>query len=125
MVNGGDTFWIPDAGGGHLYVVLSEPHLDADHVILVSITSHKSYKDQACILETGFHPSITRRSCVDYRRALVYPVNRIEQLVTSRQIAPKEQIPSELLKCMRLAAPESRISLKNLKILTDQGLIEQ
>jgi hypothetical protein len=67
-MNAGDTLLI-DAPGttldSHLWIVISDPALDPQRVVLVNMTSHRADKDQACVLEMGDHPYVSHRTCIE------------------------------------------------------------
>lgn len=51
---------------GHTCVVVSDPQLDPEHVFLAVFSTFEPYKDDACLLNSGDHPSITHLTCVCY-----------------------------------------------------------
>jgi hypothetical protein len=53
------TTFLPDAGGSHLWVIISDPSIDPDHVLIVSLTTDRDYKDRLCVLDRGAHPLVT------------------------------------------------------------------
>src|SRR5438045_4027293 len=65
------TTFLPDAGGSHLWVVISDPRRDADNVLIVSLTTEKDYKDHSCVLDRGIHDMVRHKTCVNYRRAMI------------------------------------------------------
>jgi hypothetical protein len=51
-MDAGDTFRF---GLGHLYIVISDPHLDPESVVIVNMTTDRG-GDQSCVLLPGDHP---------------------------------------------------------------------
>jgi hypothetical protein len=59
----GDTFFL--AGGAadrHLRVVISEPAIDPERVLFVSMTSYDITKEDVCLLDVGDHPFVKHKS---------------------------------------------------------------
>ena len=61
----GDTFIRGDRDK-HLWVVLSDPKLDPEKVLLVNLTSLDCLKERVCILKVGDHPWVAHDTCVNY-----------------------------------------------------------
>jgi hypothetical protein len=64
----GDTLLIDDPGttlDSHLWIVISDPDVDPEHVVIVNLTSYRADKDQACVLDKGDHPYLSHRTCVE------------------------------------------------------------
>jgi hypothetical protein len=66
----GDTFFIKDRSvDTHLWVIISDTDKDPDRVVMVSLTTYESYKEDACLLDVGDHPRIVHKSCAFYKEA--------------------------------------------------------
>ena len=87
-VSAGDCFILPDMGGQHLCVVLTEFKGDPPAIILVNITSWKPYKDQTVVINVGDHPFIRAKSVVAYERAAILEEWRIELLLRMAKMQP-------------------------------------
>ncbi len=58
----GDTFFL--AGGAadrHLRVIISDPSIDPQRVLFVSMTSYDVSKEDACLLNVADHPFVQSR----------------------------------------------------------------
>lgn len=104
-MNVGDVFRLPDWAGGHINVVLE---ICADgSVITCNFTDCLTHSDWTCIVEVGEHPSITKKSAVNYRQAEYCEagtaVEALERLIESR----KQPLSPELLAKMRQGALDS------------------
>lgn len=63
----GDSF-LPPPPFNHLDVVISNPSLDG-RVVMVSFTTHTPNEEQLCIIESGEHPFVNRKTAVRYKDA--------------------------------------------------------
>ncbi len=53
----------------HLWIVISDPSLDAGNVLIVNVTDLNNHYDHSCILSPGEHSWLTKESCVAYQWA--------------------------------------------------------
>ena len=64
-MNAGDTFFVQQVGklyDSHLWMVLSDPGLNANQVLIVSLTTWGKDDDSACVLNVGDHPFVRQKS---------------------------------------------------------------
>ena len=77
----GDTFTLKDkAVDSHLWVILSDPAIDEDRVLFVSMTSYDITKENVCLLDVGDHPSIKHKTCIAYDFAKAAPLKNLISL---------------------------------------------
>ncbi len=76
----GDTF-IPEKYDHHLWVVLSDPMVDPEKVVLVNFTTHTVDEEQHCVLKKGDHPFIKHKTVVRYRDAKLVRASDLEVLL--------------------------------------------
>ncbi len=123
----GETFHIPQPGtslDSHLWVILSEPALDEDHILIVNFTTLRSDSDRACVLNAGEHPFVKHPTCVNYRGAKVVSRAQIDTLLQKGLLTNHAAVSSALLQRMREGAADSeRMTLEHADILIEQGLI--
>lgn len=128
MICQGDTFWIPSENNTfveHLYVVISDPLQDPDNVVMVSLTSRESWKDQSCIVYVEEHSALTHESCIDYRRAKIVKAEALERAVEQGKVWPRDRVSGAvLLKILKGASQTQNLPNDCDKILDEQGLIE-
>jgi hypothetical protein len=89
-MNAGDTLIIDEPGtrlDSHLWVVISDPAENPEEIVLVNFTTYRADKDQACIVERGDHPFISRRTCIEYRGAKTASARELQTLLDSGQIS--------------------------------------
>jgi hypothetical protein len=126
-MNAGDTLLI-DAPGttldSHLWIVISDPALDPQRVVLVNMTSHRADKDQACVLEMGDHPYVSHRTCIEYRRAKVVRDGDMEALLSAGKISKSAPCSPALLKRIRDGVAASWMRLEVVAILQEQKLVD-
>lgn len=126
-VRGGDTFLVEEPGtsyDSHLWIVLSDPNIDSDSVLIVNLTSWRADKDQACVLDAGDHPYVKHRSCVNYTGAKVVTAAHIERLLSVGKLVSHSPVDPGLLAKIRNSVLTSRMALGNVALVEEQGLIE-
>jgi hypothetical protein len=127
-VNAGDTLKAVQQVGAsidsHLWMVISDPAVDAEHVVIVNFTSWRQDKDQACIVEPSEHPFLHHRSCVNFAGAKTVRAADLNLLVQRGQLTPHVPLSPSLLDKIRESVPASRMPLDAANRLSDQGLIE-
>lgn len=131
MIAAGDVFWFPDElnqpdGRGHNYVVLSDPALYPDQVVVVNFGTGEDYKDDACVIEVPPDrnlPYLTHTSCVEYERACHFTVAQLEYLLKEKIIRQQQRLPPDLFEKVRHgAAVTDRLPMKYEMMLEDQSL---
>ena len=122
----GDTFFL--AGGAadrHLRVIISDPTINPDRVIFVSMTSYDVTKEEVCLLDVGDHPFVKHKTCIAYASAKEAGLQALLQLRDAGQLRPDIPVSSEILKRIRRGASLSKdIKLKYLELMLDQGLLD-
>ena len=93
----------------HLWVVVSDPHRFPEQVVIVSVTTLKEHKDQACPLKRGCHPCITHASCVAYNLAKVVSLAKLLECKDAGLLKLQEPVSSELLERIRNRAGDSTL----------------
>ena len=109
----------------HYWMIISDPQIDPDKVLLVSFTSFDRFNDQACVLNVGDHPVIVHKTTVEYPRAKVTTDSALESLRSAGRLdffAPLE--PQLLTKIRNGAMTSTRIQIEVAQILIDQGLVK-
>ena len=109
MLSRGDTF-VNNARGGlpsHLWIVLSDPALDPDQVVIVNVTTWKEYHDQTCILDAGDHPFLKHRSCVNYPEARLPEASQLRELIDTGLLSPHQSLDPNVLERVSRGALES------------------
>ena len=120
----GDVFRLAGVADIHTWVVISDPKIDANRVLIVNFTSWDTHEDQACILDVGDHPFITHRTCVNFPRARVASNADLDRLRVAGRIAMLSPLSVDLLKRLREGAMDStRLSLELGQLLIDQRLV--
>lgn len=124
----GDTLIIAEPGtslDSHLWIVISDPEVNPDKVVLVNFTKYRADKDQACIVERGDHPFLSQKTCVEYRGAKTVPAKALQDLLDGGQILPHSPVSPGLLEKIRAGVPASRMRTEQVLILVDQGFVDR
>ncbi len=117
----GDTFRF---GHGHLQVVISDPSLDREKVVIVNMTTDRG-KDPACILIPGDHPFVKHNTSIRYDKARIAADKEIEWLISTSAATREEAVCDAVLERIRRgAAVTAEIPFGCKQVLINQGLIE-
>ncbi len=121
----GDTFIIPlpeTSYDSHLWMLISDPS-QGDECVIVNFTSWRADKDQACVVEPGEHPYVSKRTCVNFKDAKRCKTGDLDKLVASKNLKNAAPLSVELLAKIRSAVSESRMNWDCVQLLIDQGLV--
>ena len=117
-MNVGDTFLRPARSTPierqHLWIVVTDPNGN-NEVLIVNLTSFKSWQDQTVILNKGEHPFITEPSCVFYREAEIVDNSKLDQAERMGAIAKRECCSKSLIDLIRsgvIASPQTKRVIK-------------
>lgn len=119
----GDLYLIPGFNKHH-WVIISEPSLDKNHLVVVMVASWKPHCDQICFLEVGDHQFIKHRTCVEYHAARIETEHGLERLKSERKLFLQSPVRSDVLKRIRDGAAEADMRNDCLDVLRSQGIIE-
>jgi hypothetical protein len=131
MIAAGNVFWFPDDqsqpnGQGHYYVVLSDPSLYPDQLLLVNFGSWEDYKDDACFLEVPPDrnlPYLRHTSCIEYDRAECFTLAGLEFLLKKRVIREVGALPPDIFEqVLKGAAITERLPMEYEILLEDQEI---
>src|SRR5205823_6097959 len=119
----GTTFLRAD-NDRHLWILISDPAVDPDQVLIVNLTSVDERKEKVCLLHPGDHPWIRHETCVNYADAVVTTVGKLRAAKDGGAIILQELLSAGVLQRIREAAMSStRISLDHADILINQRLV--
>jgi hypothetical protein len=114
----GDTFLRParstPSETQHLWIVLTDPNSE-NQVLIVNITSFKSWQDQTVMLNQGEHSFITQRSCVFYREAEIVDNSKLDEAEKRGAIAKRESCSQGVIDLVRsgvIASPQTKRVIK-------------
>jgi hypothetical protein len=123
----GDCFFNKNAPGlpSHPWVILSDPDIDSDNVLIVNLTDADEHDDKSCVLDQPDHPGVfTKRSCVAYRFSKVTSVARLKEAKKQGLLIWKKPISRDTLDKILLGAQETdELSNGKRELLRDQSLI--
>jgi hypothetical protein len=127
----GDAFLSSDPRiDEHLRIVISDPGVDPEHVVLVGLTSydrfqHEIYKDNSCLLNPGDHPWITHQTCVSYRDGTLVSEAVLNAAIAGGKLIPQEPISDDVLtRILEGAERTDELPNKCRVILEQQRLID-
>ena len=119
----GDSFRFADGrDGGHLWFVISSGQLDP--VVVVSVTTWRTDKDQNCVLEVGDHPFVKHKSCIAFDLAKCVSQEKLRLWMERGEIQVHDIASRELVfRLLDGVAASRRIPIKCRAVLEEQGLI--
>ena len=122
-MNAGDSF-IPARFDNHLWVIISEPSLDKQNVVIVNFTPYDGVEEETCTLDVGDHRFVRHKTVVRYRDAKSVPCSHLQNLEKARMLRRHDPLSAEVLQRVREGASRSDFLPERCrKILDDQGLI--
>ena len=104
-------------------MVISDPVLDADHVVIVFFLTWQPHYDQSCIVDDGEHPFVKHATCVNYPAAKVTTNSKLEENVAKGKLKIKTPLSLALLERIRASAADSDIPSEPYDILRRQGFV--
>jgi len=120
----GDTFLRVDTDK-HLWVVISDPVLNPENVLIVNLTSLDHRKERACVLNPGDHPWITHDTCVNYEDSLITTQVKLEAARMGGAIRMQHQLAQAVLRrVLKGAVHSARMKLDNANIVVGQNLFD-
>lgn len=125
-MNAGDAFFINDRSvDTHLWIVISDTKKDPGRVVMVSITTYESYKENVCLLEAGDHPRVVHKSCVFYRETRMTTLETLQGLRDRGSLSVQPAVSESILSRIRDGVSKSiEIKPKFIDILLEQEVIE-
>ena len=122
-----DTFWIlsSDSGIEHLHVIISNPEINHEDIVVVPLTTRETWVEETCVLYVGDHPAIKHDTCVDYRRAKIVSAIKLDDTLKKQQIRKSAPISGEILERILSGAKETNfLPIEHDNILVAQKLID-
>jgi hypothetical protein len=96
-------------------MVVTNPNSE-NLVLIVDITSFKSWQDQTVTLNRGEHPFITETSCVFYREAEIVDNAKLDDAEKAGAILKRECRSKSIIDLIRdgvSASPHTKRAIKN------------
>jgi hypothetical protein len=128
MLDLGDCFvFRSGSDGNHLWVVISDPVLNPDVVLITNLSSIKGrpLEDLSCTFDPGEHPWIVNGSYVVYSKARSYTLAQLSTMVASKTLV-LQAVPFSIPLVKRIhsgAVITRRLAQEHLNQLRDQGFV--
>jgi hypothetical protein len=125
-VKSGDTFRLVNVADRHTWVVLTDPEIDPNHILIVSFTSFTAGigMDESCVIQTHEFSLLTNRSCIYYEDIKELSLQDLETLKKVGRLQNRTPVPAGLLQRIREGALNSEdCKEKHKEVLLRQGLI--
>lgn len=112
--------------GSHLWIIISDPELEPDQVLVVNLTTVRRGHDPACVLNRGDHSFIKHATYVYYAEAKILSNRELDVLHSRGDIMLEVPMDhSILIKIREGAAVSDFIPTKYLELLRRQKLISE
>ncbi len=123
-MNAGDTFLIGNKSvDEHLWVIVSDPALDDQRVVVMNFTSAHRSKESFCLIQAGEHPFVKHETCIAYIHARITSLAKLIHNRDVGAIVPQDPVSPALLARIRRGVPLSNlIPLKCSLVIAKQGL---
>jgi hypothetical protein len=109
----------------HLWVILSEPSVNEQKVLVVNLTTATARKERVCLLQPGDHPWVRHETCVNYADSFLTTKEQLLEWKHKGLLKVTDPMPEAVLERIRNAALDStRMPLENADVLIDQGLVD-
>ena len=109
----------------HLWIVVSDPSLDADNVLIVNATDISNHDDHSCILTAADHPWLKKDSCVAYQWAKNTSVASLQQAASLGSLMMQARVSEDVLQRIHLVAQLSdELKGSHRELLRKQSLID-
>lgn len=107
----------------HLWVILSDPAIDAEEILIANLTTYHQGRDESCVIHAGEHPFVRHTSCINYRESRVTSIDFLENGFGSGVLIAEDPVSVDLLKRIQAGAFESKFTKNYHKeLLENQGL---
>lgn len=117
----GDVFRFTGIADIHVWMIISDPGLDAGKVLMVNFTTWEPALDQGCLIDVGEHSFISGRTVINYARSKVVTNAQLEKLKADGRLSMLEPLSAALLRKVRDGAMLSvTIPIEHGTILLDQ-----
>jgi hypothetical protein len=122
-MNAGDTFI--DGKYHHLWIVLSDPAIDSENVVIVNLTTYTVAEESTCIVEKGEHQFVKHKTVVRYNDARITSSATLEKLRKAKLLNPREKCSAGFLNKLRAGAFQNVHLLPEecRELLDGQGLL--
>lgn len=121
MVYKKGTLLIPTGPSHHLHIVMNDPVFSPEHgderalIVNISTVYPDRHYDDACLLNAGCHPFITRQSYVYYKCAVISEAPRLTAAIEAGNIVAKPAVNDEVFNLVRLGFDNSRFVLPKIR----------
>lgn len=105
-MNAGDTF-VPAQFDNHLWMILPDPSIDAEQIVIVNFTTHTVDEEPHCIVQKGEHPFVKHKTAVRYRDAKIVRSTDLAALIKTKQLTLSTPLAPRLLARIRDGAAKS------------------
>jgi len=121
MFKRGDTFLMGPIDEYHLHVVVADPNSSGELVIAPITTLRPRTPDRLLILQPGDHPFVKHASAIACNFAQITTVSKLEELLASGRILPREAMEQSLVGRITAALIESDFTENGVKFFLKEG----
>ena len=116
----GSTFFL-EGEDVHLWMIISDPDLDPDRVVLVNFASWQHHHDQTCVVEVGEHRFLRSRGVVYYPGPKMMTMRQLRLRQSQKLLTMRGELSESLLQRIRAGALASpRMPMEPGEIILEQ-----
>lgn len=113
----------------HLWIIISEPSLNPEKVAIVNVSSWRDdaveLNDPSCIVNSGDHPFVGRKSYIYYRKSLLTTLNGLQAGLDGGVLQQRESCSEDFLDKVITEAANSDFTPNEIReLLQEQGLVD-
>ena len=86
-IRGGFAFFL-STSHSHLHVVVNDPHPTTNQVVIANLTTRYPGTMDPVVLQAGEHPFVQHDTTLAFERAILRPVDPLQQALREGQIIP-------------------------------------
>ena len=73
-------------------------------MVMVSMTTYESYKEDVCLLDVGDHPNVSHKTCIAYNQARMTTLENLTTLRDSGHLSMQAPVSEDVLSRIRAGA---------------------
>jgi hypothetical protein len=115
----GDTFILTSLDH-HLRIIVSDPQIDPDQIVIVNMTECDKDGDCSCQISIGDHPFVTKRSVISYRDGSIVTLKKLHEISKKGLIKHGQPVSDKLLDRIRQGAFSSDFLPENCRRILEE-----
>ena len=113
----GDALLLPKPGQAvaHLWVLLTDPDVTTDEVLMVNLTTQRPHSDTTVILSSGDHPFVQHATVVNFTDARLGKAALLNTFIHTGTYLPQSPLSEVVLRRIQAGLLASRFTAEKFK----------